>query len=167
MRFRYEFMSLTQIGELFGVSNQQVGKWLAEIGLREKGKNGLKPTREAYAGGYVKDVPSRGQGYIWAWNAEKTAKALEEADHKIVALPGSGLLAPVQLNGPFEHRPHPKFGAEIVNGDGTVAVWVSGEENAGFVCRLLNLAHSKGLVERTLVGSGFRSSEERQAAISA
>jgi hypothetical protein len=150
MRFRFEFMSLTQIGELFGVSNQQVGKWLATIGLREKGKNGLKPTREAYAGGFVKDVPSRGQGYIWAWHSEKTVKALEQAGHKLVALPGSELLMPVQLNGPFQHRPHPQFGQEIVNGDGSVCLWAQGEHNARFLCQLLNLAHSKGVVDRIL-----------------
>ena len=150
MRFRYEFLSLTQIGELFGVSNQQVGKWLAEIGLREKGRHGLRPSGKAYAGGYVKDVPSRNQGYCYAWHAEKTVEALQEAGHEIVATPGSDLLVPIQLNGPFECRAHPKFGAEIVNGDGTVAVWVSGEENSHFVCRILNLAHAKGLLDRVL-----------------
>ncbi len=150
MKFRYEYMTLTQIAEVFGAISHQVGRWLTDIGLRYESKAGKKPTREAYAGGYVKDVPSRGQGYIWAWNSEKTVKALEAAGHEVRIQPGSELLAPCTLNGPFEHRKHPQFGFEVVNGDGTVAVLVTGEENARFLCRLLNLAHGHGVVARAL-----------------
>ena len=32
--FRFEYMTLTQIGKIFGVSSQQVGKWLVQIDLR-------------------------------------------------------------------------------------------------------------------------------------
>ena len=34
--FRFEFRTLTQIGEVFGASSHQVGKWLVEIGLRTR-----------------------------------------------------------------------------------------------------------------------------------
>ena len=38
-KFKYPRFTLTQLGELFGVTNQQVGKWLASAGLRdERGK---------------------------------------------------------------------------------------------------------------------------------
>ena len=62
MKLKYEFMSLTQIGEVFGTTSHQVGRWLAKIGLRSQAKQGMKPSRDAYSGGYVKDVPSRNQG---------------------------------------------------------------------------------------------------------
>lgn len=153
MKFRYEYMTLGQIGEVFGTSSHQTGRWLAKIGLRVEGKQGLKPSREAYAGGFVKDVPSRNQGYCWAWHAEKTVKALEEAGHEVCLSPGSELLAPARLNGPFTQRTHPQFGHEVVNGDGSVTVWVTGEDNARFLCRLLNLADKNGLVSRAL-GAG-------------
>ncbi len=150
MRFKYEHMTLSQIGEVFGASSHQVGRWLTQIGLRYESKQGRKPSRDAYAGGYVKDVPSRGQGYIWAWHTEKTAKALEDAGHKIAIQPGHELLAPCRLNGPFEYRPNAQFGHEIVNGDGTVAICVSGEQNAQFLTNLLNIADKHGVVKRVL-----------------
>lgn len=150
MKFRFQYMSLTQIGEVFGTTSHQVGRWLAKIGLRTEGKQGLKPSREAYAGGYVMDVPSRNQGYIWAWHTEKTVKALEDAGHKVAIQPGNALLLPCKLSGPFQHRANPQFGYEIVNADGSVAVLVTGEENARFVCQLLNLAEKHGVVARLL-----------------
>lgn len=150
MKFRYEHMSLTQIGEVFGTTSHQVGRWLTQIGLRYESKQGKKPSRDAYAGGFVKDVPSRNQGYCWVWHVEKTVKALEGAGHKVAIQPGHELLAPCRLNGPFQCRTNPQFGHEVVNGDGTVAVCVTGEDNARFLTRLLNLADKHGVVARVL-----------------
>jgi hypothetical protein len=150
MKFRYEHMSLTQIGEVFGTTSHQVGRWLAKIGLRYQSKHGWKPSREAHAGGFVKDVGTGGLNYIWAWHTERTIKALEDAGHKVVIQPGHELLAPCRLNGPFQCRPNPQFGHEVVNGDGSVAVCVTGEENARFVTSLLNLADKHGIVRRVL-----------------
>lgn len=58
MKFRFEFMTLTQIGEVFGVSNQKVGKWLVKLGLRTTAN---KPSVAAFEGGYVMAGPSRNQ----------------------------------------------------------------------------------------------------------
>lgn len=154
MKLRYEYLTLGQLGEVFGTTSHQVGRWLTQIGLRYECKTGKKPSRDAYSGGFVKDVPSKGQGYIWAWHAEKTVKALEEAGHKVVIQPGHELLAPCRLNGPFQCRPNPQFGHEVVNGDGTVAVCVTGEDNARFLMRLLNLADKHGVVRRVLGDNG-------------
>lgn len=153
MSFKYEFMSLTQIGEVFGTTSHQVGRWLANIGLRYQSKQGWKASREAHARGYVKDVGTGGQNYIWAWHSERTVKALEDAGHKICIQPSSDLLLPCKVNGPFECRPNPPFGHEIVNGDGTVAITVTGEENARVLCRLLNMAHKHGVISRALAGN--------------
>lgn len=154
MRFRYEFMSLTQIGEIFGVSSHVAGRWLTAIGLRYESKQGKRPSGDAHAGGYVKDVPSKGQGYMWAWHAEKTVKALEKAGHKVALRPGHELLAPCRLHGPFEARQGEGGVYEIHNGDGTAAVHVTGEANARVLARLLNAAHRAGAVERLLGTDG-------------
>lgn len=140
-------MTLTQIGEVFGVSNQKVGKWLVKLGLRTAAN---KPSREAFEGGYVEAGPSRNQGYNWVWRSDRTVAALTEAGHKPALHPACELLAPCQLNGPFEVRTNPSFGFEVVNGDGTVAVWVRGKPNAKFVCDLLNVADRNGVVGRLM-----------------
>ena len=147
MKFRFEFMTLTQIGEVFGVSNQQVGKWLVRLGLRTTAN---KPSRMAFEGGYVEVGPSRNQGYNYVWHSDKTVQALITAGHKPAVHPACELLAPCQLNGPFEYRNNPNFGFEVINGDGSVAVWVRGEKNARFLCDLLNIAHRNGVVRRVL-----------------
>jgi hypothetical protein len=147
LKFRYEFMTLTQLGELFGESNQKVGKWLGKIGLRTEAN---KPSREAFEGGYVEAKPSRNQGYYYVWRSDKTVAALTAAGHKPAVHPACELLAPCQLNGPFEVRTNPTFGFEVVNGDGTVAVWIRGGQNAKFVCDLLNVADRNGVVRRLL-----------------
>lgn len=150
MKFKYEYMSLTQIGDIFGTTSHKVGRWLVKIGLRYEGKQGLRASKKAHDEGYVKDVGTGGGGYMWAWHTEKTVKALEDAGHEVVIQPGHDLLAPCRLNGPFEYRPNSQFGHEVVNGDGTVAVCVTGEENVRFVTRLLNLADKHGIVRRVL-----------------
>lgn len=154
MKFKYEYLSLTQIGELFGTTSHQVARWLTQVGLRYESKQGKKPSRDAYAGGFVKEVPSRNQVYCLAWHGEKTIKALEEAGHKVVIQPGHELLALCRPNGLFQCRSNRQFGHEVVNGDGTVAVCVTGEENARFVNRLLNLADQHGVAERVAVNKG-------------
>jgi hypothetical protein len=154
MRFRYEYMSLTQIGQVFGTTSHQVGRWLLKLGLRTQTKQGMKPSAEAFEGGYVKDVPSRGQGYVWAWHSEKTVTALEKAGHWLCISPSSELLAACVLNGPFQHRRNHHAGFEIVNGDGTVAITVVGEQNARFLWDVLNAADRRGVISRVLGRAG-------------
>lgn len=45
MKYRREYMDMNEIGRLFGVSGQQVGKWLKELGLR---RNNGTPSTAAY-----------------------------------------------------------------------------------------------------------------------
>lgn len=71
------FLSMTEIGKLLGVSGQQVGKWLKQVGLRT---NGNKPSPRAFKEGYVEQRGSTQPGtYFWIWNGEKTLHALQNA----------------------------------------------------------------------------------------
>ena len=72
-----KFSNLTELGQMFGVSSHDMGNWLVAIGLRTDDK---KPSREAFAGGYVDQAPTnRGfGGYYWVWDRERTVAALEE-----------------------------------------------------------------------------------------
>jgi hypothetical protein len=97
-KYRYEFMNLTQLGELFGGSSHQVGSWLVTIGLRTEDK---RPSKKAFDDFYVTEGPSRGQGYNWVWNSVKTAAAFESAGHKRVFPAPLGLVTPAVLIGPF------------------------------------------------------------------
>jgi hypothetical protein len=143
--YKFKHMTLTQLGGLFGVTSHEVGKWLVEIGLRTPQK---RPSREAFAGGYVEQGPSRNQGYNWCWDSAKTVEALEAAGHRRIPNPPPGLVDPPLLNGPFRSRPNDSSGFDIVNGDGSVAVVVTGEKNAIFLARLLNLADGSGYIAR-------------------
>ena len=150
--FRFEYMTLTQIGEIFGVSSHQVGKWLVEIGLRGPEK---RPSREAFASGYVEQRPSRNQGYNWCWHSEKTIKALEMAKHCRISNPPQELVDPPMLNAPFRTRPNSNNGFDVVNGDGSVAVVVTGERNAAFLAKVLNLADQGGVIASHLHKPGI------------
>lgn len=69
-----EFLSLTQLGRVYGVSSHVVGRWLKGLGLRtEDGK----PSYDAFSQGYVAQRPSRGVGTYYVWHAEKTTAMLD------------------------------------------------------------------------------------------
>ncbi len=70
-----EYLSLTEIGRLYGVSSHVVGRWLRGLGLRtDEGK----PSAEAFQRGFVAQRPSRHPGtYFWVWNAERTLELLD------------------------------------------------------------------------------------------
>lgn len=148
--YRFKFMTQTQIGELFGVSSHQIGKWLVEIGLRTVAKH---PSSDAFDGGFITQAPSRNDGYNWAWHSVKTVAALETAGHRRIPNPPTFLVEPPKLNGPFGKRSNNSNGYDIVNGNGSVAVVVMGERNAEFVVKVLNLADEKGTVDRWMSGS--------------
>jgi hypothetical protein len=141
--YRYQQMTQGQIGQIFGVSSHQIGRWLQEIKLRtEEGR----PSREAHEGGYCETAPSRGQGYYWAWNPAKTVPALEKAGHERVFPPPLDLVKPPPLNGPFSLRQSGDGTTQIVNRDGSVTIFVLGGENAVLVCNLLNTGHRLGRI---------------------
>jgi hypothetical protein len=72
-----EYMSLTELGKLYGVSSHKIGKWLVDLGLRTQAK---KPSPRAFRDGFVEQRPSTQPAtYFWVWHAERTMKALEQA----------------------------------------------------------------------------------------
>jgi hypothetical protein len=72
-----EYLSLTQLGQIYGVSRNKVGQWLMDLGLRTKEK---KPSRAAFNGGFVDQRPStQPMTYYSVWHGEKTTRLLDEA----------------------------------------------------------------------------------------
>jgi len=70
-----EYLSLTELGRLYGVSSHTLGRWLKGLGLRTEAG---RPSHDAFAHGYVNQRPSRHPGtYYWVWHAEKTTTILD------------------------------------------------------------------------------------------
>lgn len=143
MKFKYAYMSQTQLGLLFGTTSHEIGRWLIEIGLRDERTK--RPSAEAHQGGYCTDVPSRGQGYCWAWSSDKTVAALRKTGYQLVREPPDDLVAPAEMTGPFITD-----GKHIVNSDGDAVAWASTPTNAEAVAKLLNLADQYGTLARLL-----------------
>ncbi|MDY3558438.1 hypothetical protein R5W23_005553 [Gemmata sp. JC673] len=75
-----EFLSLTEIGRLYGVSSHQVGKWLKETKLRTQDG---KPSHTAFDWGLVTTRPSRGFAtYYYVWDADKVTGIIDAAGHE-------------------------------------------------------------------------------------
>jgi hypothetical protein len=70
-----EYLSLTELGRLYGVSSHVVGRWLKGLGLRTTDG---RPSAEAFGQGYVAQRPSRQPGtYFWVWHTDKTTAILD------------------------------------------------------------------------------------------
>jgi hypothetical protein len=70
-----EYLSLTELGRIYGTSSHVVGRWLKGLGLRTKDG---RPSPDAFADGYVSQRPSRQPGtYYWVWNTAKTTTILD------------------------------------------------------------------------------------------
>jgi hypothetical protein len=147
--FKYQVMTLSQLGSLFGVTSHKVGKWLMDIGLRTTEG---RPSRRAHQEKFVETAPSRNQGYVWAWHAESTVAALEEAGHRRVSPAPLDLVEPPALVAPFSLRPAEGGACDLVSADGGVAVRVWGSQNAEQVRRLLDLAGRFGKLNTGLTG---------------
>jgi len=67
---------------------------------------------------------------------------------KLVVPPPTELFAASHLDGPFKIRTNSDSPHEIVGTNGEVEVWVAGDLNAQIVCRLLNVGHRLGVLQR-------------------
>jgi hypothetical protein len=145
MKFKYQNFSQKQLGSLCGVSSHEIGKWLVKLGLRDE-KTG-KPTREAHHDGLCDTVPSGQTGYCWAWNVQKVVERFMDAGHSLLTeLPEELVEAP--LHGPF--RLNESCPKEVLNADGTLAVWASCRRNAEAVMRLLAFADKRGVINKLM-----------------
>jgi hypothetical protein len=72
-----DYLTMKELGRLFGVSSHVVGKKLKEAGLRTADG---RPTKAAFNGGFCSQrwAPYMA-GYCWAWANETTLRALEDA----------------------------------------------------------------------------------------
>ena len=73
-----DYMSMKELGVLFGVTSHKIGRRLKELDLRnDKGR----PTRKAFELGLMKQrySQSRLDIYSWVWHQDKTVALLEQA----------------------------------------------------------------------------------------
>ena len=129
------YMTQTELGVVFGATSHEIGKWLTDIDLRHD----KQPSQRAFAEGFVAQAPLDNGGSFYKWDADKTIKALENAGHRRKTPVSSEKIA-----GPFTAEKSSMNGYEILNGNGTVAIWVTGQWNAETVTALLNLAYKHG-----------------------
>lgn len=141
MRFRCKTMSLSQLGELFGATSHDVGKWLVDVGLRNSETK--KPSWEAYHNGYYVNASKTLSFPSWEWDAELTVAKLKQAGHNIIATPPESLVGVPPLNGPFRLQ-----GNDVINTDGTLAARAATRRNAEALHRLLDLAHRAGALNK-------------------
>jgi hypothetical protein len=135
-----KWLSMWELGQVFGVGLKVVGGWLEARNLVNSRRS---PTEFAISTGYS-DLKPDWQGiYRWYWN-RKLIDEFTEAGH---IRPDQPITRDaVALHGPFITRLVGDGDYEIVGADNVVSVRVAGKENAAFVLRLLNLAHTCGKV---------------------
>ena len=68
------YINLTMLGQIYGVSAQEVGRWLKGLGLRNQ--DGW-PSREASANGFVMERVLEFGGSSWLWHQDKTCEVLD------------------------------------------------------------------------------------------
>lgn len=137
MKYRFEFMSLTQLGEIFGVSSHKVGDWLVEIGFRTESK---RPSKLAFENDVVKEGPSRGQGYNWVWHTDRTIRALEAVGHQRVFPAPRGLVDPSPMVAPFAIRTTSDGNFLVENGEGEPILLGQHHESCKLLVRILEIA---------------------------
>lgn len=145
MTFRFAYMSLRQLGELYGVTSHKVGKWLKDLELRDE--EGL-PTKKAHDGRYCKQTSAGEKCTLWVWEAEKTVAVLKNDGHPMLLDPPRDLVSPAILNGPFAVRATSDSICVIENGDESDCIRVNNKMTADVVVRLLNAAHKSGHLDR-------------------
>lgn len=109
----FEFISLTQLGQLFGASSHQMGRWLVEVGLRTQY---YEPSQQAIDGGFISIAKPEGGRPFVAWHREKTIQVLEQAGHVRIDCSSTE-----QVVGPFSAK---------ATDDGKVVI----SDRSGFSC---------------------------------
>ena len=68
------FITLTELGEIYGVSAREVGRWLKGLRLREEDG---QPSRAAHDQRLVLERELRHGGYFYLWHKDKTCALLD------------------------------------------------------------------------------------------
>ena len=163
----FDYLSLTQLGSLFGVSALKAGSWLTQLRLRGSGG---EPVEKAKQAGMARLFhPDTGLNPFWTWEKTRSVRMLEEVGgHPLLPqyagdpepsyvgdppfrhvgdpapLPQPPAPPPPRLVGPFTPRPNDGDGFEIVDANGNVGVWCRGTENAQVLAKLMNLCVKAG-----------------------
>jgi hypothetical protein len=75
-----KFLTMKEIGVIFGMTSHQIGKLLKQFGLRTEAG---KPSRMAFDGGYCDQRWTHDMNnYCWAWHAEQTVALLQKNGYK-------------------------------------------------------------------------------------
>jgi hypothetical protein len=73
------YISLTALGEIYGVNARDVGAWLKGLGLRQEDG---RPTREAVEQGLVQERSLEYGGGFWHWHRDNTCAILDGMCYK-------------------------------------------------------------------------------------
>lgn len=136
MIYKYEYMTMKQLGELFGVTSHVIGKWLKELDLRHT-KPG-DPTTKAREMNLVQTRYGEGGYFMNSWHTQRTVAVLEGAGHRRVLNPPTSLAIPTEMKGPFEIQFLGNECFRFVGSDGEPVLEVVGTENAKTIKRLIN-----------------------------
>lgn len=144
MRYKFCYMSMTEIGQLFykdlrsasSATSHDVGRWLQDIGLRTKDKSpSLNATESGIAiqklTGKNKDIPNH------YWEPNQTVAALEKAGHKRLPNPPENIVCHEKIEGPYVCERNHLNGYDIKSNSDTITT-VYGDENAEMVLQALN-----------------------------
>ena len=144
----FEYLTQTQLGQLFGATSHEIGRWLKELGYKRPNN---RPSDEAILSGMANNV-TIGPVHFPVWNKEEVVTLLEANGHRRSdsdepeAAPSRS--NEVTLVGPFSARYNGGDGYELLDGNGEVGIWVRGEANAERVAALLSLAGDCGKLGR-------------------
>lgn len=132
----YEYLTQKQIGEHFGVSSHQIGRWLVKVGLRED----KWPTDRAKWDGFARKIEANGKTFF-AWHREQTICELERFGYRRLAQ---------ELDGPAEQKhefgliPKEDGSFEVVGPTDKLAIRATEKQAAEEIVKILNLAAKHG-----------------------
>lgn len=136
MKYRYDFLTQTDLGKLFGVTSHEIGKWLLRIDLRNDDKT---PSDKALAGNYVALLPCRNERHTYSWHTKKTVDELEKAGYQKIPNPPEYLVQHDNIVGPYICTKNNRNGYDIKSSNGDVCVTAYGKENAEIVMEAMNI----------------------------
>ena len=135
MRFKYEYISINDLGTLFGLGRREMGKILKRLGLRDENGN---PSKKAFDQRFLDPrFQMNTTNYPNCWNSEKTVKEILGSGLKILTPPPSHLVEPPRMVTPLtvkaiDTRCH------IYNSDEEEIMIVFGEKMANNLIYFLN-----------------------------
>lgn len=145
MKYKYQYMSLTDIGQLFYknpqspvcASSHDVGRWLIAIGLRDGDK---LPSQRALDNGFAIQKYSGPKGDIpnYYWETIKTVAELEKAGYQRLPNPPGNLVQHDKMDGPYTHMPNSLNGYDLIDTKGDIIATIYEQQNAKIVSKALN-----------------------------